>query len=62
MEVVNRSSDGVTGDLITTCLHNYAVPLIRYDPGDIVKWCGYQDSDSPYPWLNCSEDAARTYL
>jgi phenylacetate-CoA ligase len=51
MEVAHRWSDGVTGDLITTSLHNYAVPLIRYDPGDIVKWCGYQNEDIPYPMI-----------
>lgn len=49
MEVDHRWSDGVSGDLITTSLHNYAVPLIRYDPGDIVKWHGYCDSSKPYP-------------
>ncbi|TFH65907.1 MAG: phenylacetate--CoA ligase family protein [Candidatus Zixiibacteriota bacterium] len=51
MEVARRWPDGVTGDLITTSLHNYAVPLIRYDPGDIVKWCGYQNSNTPYPMI-----------
>jgi len=51
MEVAHLWSDGLTGDLITTSLHNYAVPLIRYDPGDIVRWCGYQNDNVPYPMV-----------
>jgi phenylacetate-CoA ligase len=43
MEVANRGTDGETGDLISTNLHNYAVPLIRYDPGDLVRWIGFPD-------------------
>ena len=49
LEVANRAADDATGDLITTSLHNYAVPLIRYDPGDVVKWHGYADQQQPYP-------------
>jgi len=49
LEVDRRWGDGVTGDLITTGLHNYAVPLIRYDPGDIVKWHGFTNPEVPYP-------------
>jgi phenylacetate-CoA ligase len=49
MEVDRCWPDGVTGDLITTSLHNYAFPLIRYDPGDIVKWHGYANPNMPYP-------------
>jgi len=29
---------GERGDLVITCLHNYAMPLIRYRIGDIAKW------------------------
>lgn len=49
MEVTNHWADGVSGDLITTSLHNYAVPLIRYDPGDVVRWHGFEDADVQYP-------------
>lgn len=35
---------GQPGDLVTTCLHNYAMPLIRYRVGDIVADYGF---DSP---------------
>lgn len=51
MEVVNRGVDGVTGDLISTSLHNYAVPLIRYDPGDLVRWIGYPDDNASSPMI-----------
>jgi phenylacetate-CoA ligase len=34
---------GEQGDLIATSLHNYAVPLIRYQSEDIVEWHGYSD-------------------
>jgi phenylacetate-coenzyme A ligase PaaK-like adenylate-forming protein len=40
-----------TGDLICTSLHNYAMPLIRYNSEDIVKWTGYEQSDDKYPSL-----------
>ncbi len=49
MEVDNRWADGISGDLITTSLHNYAVPLIRYDPGDIVRSLGYESTNPAYP-------------
>lgn len=43
--------DGSTGDLITTSLHNYAFPLIRYNSADLVKWEGYVNHDSRRPEL-----------
>ncbi len=49
IEVDNHGPDGVTGDLISTSLHNYACPLIRYDSGDVIRWLGYTDPKSPYP-------------
>lgn len=48
MEVFPDGDGSDTGDLITTGLHNYAVPLIRYDPGDIVRGYGVCDADVPY--------------
>ena len=33
------------GDLITTSLHNYAVPLIRYNSEDVSHYMGYTDDD-----------------
>jgi phenylacetate-CoA ligase len=45
-------SDGKpTGDLITTSLHNYAFPLIRYKPNDIATMSGYVDDKIPYPQI-----------
>lgn len=40
------------GDLISTSLHNYAFPLIRYNTEDIAEWLGYDDPDSVYPRLS----------
>jgi phenylacetate-CoA ligase len=51
MEVDNGADAVTVGNLITTSLHNYAVPLIRYDPGDVVKWLGYCDESRPYPMV-----------
>lgn len=41
-----------SGDLITTSLHNYAVPLLRYNSEDIAKWLGFADDRNPYPMIN----------
>jgi phenylacetate-CoA ligase len=37
-------------DLITTNLHNYACPLIRYNSEDVVRWIGFRD-DAQLPSL-----------
>lgn len=39
------------GSLITTSLHNYAIPLIRYDSEDIGRIMGYADLNVPYPMI-----------
>ena len=36
------------GELISTSLHNYCVPLIRYDTEDLICWKGYCDGEK-YP-------------
>ncbi len=41
-----------SGDLITTSLHNYAVPLLRYNSEDIAEWLGYENEECPYPSIN----------
>ncbi|MBD3216952.1 MAG: hypothetical protein GF310_01655 [candidate division Zixibacteria bacterium] len=53
LELDTRASCGREneGDLITTSLHNYAFPLIRYHSEDYAKWLGYTDDDKPYPAL-----------
>ncbi|NIP42651.1 MAG: phenylacetate--CoA ligase family protein [candidate division Zixibacteria bacterium] len=53
LEVDTRASGGKKdeGDLITTSLHNYAFPLIRYHSEDYVRWLDYIDDDIPYPAL-----------
>ncbi|MGD8189491.1 phenylacetate--CoA ligase family protein [Brevibacillus ginsengisoli] len=33
-----HTSPGEQGELVITCLHNYAMPLIRYRIGDRAKW------------------------
>ena len=38
-----------SGDLITTSLHNYAFPLIRYHSEDYVRMLGHHDPEIPYP-------------
>jgi len=45
----NSCEKGDRGDLITTSLHNYAVPLIRYKSEDIVEWHGYSDDAGNSP-------------
>jgi phenylacetate-CoA ligase len=40
------------GDLISTSLHNYAFPLIRYNTEDIAEWLGYEQTDSAYPQIH----------
>ena len=37
------------GDVISTSLHNYATPLIRYHSEDLARWHGYLNPDIPYP-------------
>lgn len=37
------------GDVISTSLHNYATPLIRYHSEDLAQWHGYLSPDIPYP-------------
>jgi phenylacetate-CoA ligase len=37
------------GDVISTSLHNYATPLIRYHSEDLAQWHGYLNPDIPYP-------------
>ena len=54
------SNEHDQGDLITTSLHNFAVPLIRYNSEDICRYLGYLGNDT-IPLLNCLEDAARTF-
>jgi len=46
--------DDKTGssDLITTSLHNYAVPLLRYNSEDIAEWIGFTDEECLYPVIN----------
>ena len=44
-----QSGDDNSGDLITTSLNNYAFPLIRYMPGDIVSLNGFKNDKIPYP-------------
>lgn len=34
----STASPGEQGELVITCLHNYAMPLIRYRIGDRAKW------------------------
>ena len=50
VEVDNHkdSDEPDQGDLITTSLHNFAVPLIRYNSEDICHYLGYQGDDT-YP-------------
>jgi phenylacetate-CoA ligase len=38
-----RPARGVPGDIISTSLHNYAFPLIRYDTEDLGICCGHPD-------------------
>lgn len=45
------SMDKDTGDLVTTSLHNYAFPLIRYIPGDLITYNGYVNSEVAYPQI-----------
>lgn len=47
--MVNGKSE--FGSLITTSLHNYAAPLIRYDSEDIGRILGYADPEEPYPMI-----------
>ncbi len=42
-------ADYKRGDLITTSLHNYAFPLIRYHSEDVAEWLGKTDPSKPYP-------------
>lgn len=52
LEVVgNNAAPGSPhmGDVISTSLHNYATPLIRYHSEDLARWHGYLNQDIPYP-------------
>jgi phenylacetate-CoA ligase len=46
-----QSDNPEAGDLITTSLNNYAFPLIRYLPGDIVSYNGFVNTEIPYPQI-----------
>jgi len=46
---IELKDDPDAGALISTSLHNYAVPLIRYNSDDIASMPGTDKSDSPYP-------------
>lgn len=50
--VFTTSGQPDKGDLITTSLHNYAFPLIRYHSEDYVKMLGYIDEQIPYPAID----------
>lgn len=45
----NTADDGGAGDLISTSLHNFAMPLIRYNTGDLVTDLHYDSPESPRP-------------
>lgn len=52
LEIVEGSTDALnpeSGSIITTSLHNYAFPLIRYDSEDVGKSVGYINDDIQYP-------------
>lgn len=46
-----NGENGCGSDLITTSLHNYACPLIRYNSGDVIRWIGFRDGDARQPSL-----------
>jgi phenylacetate-CoA ligase len=37
------------GDILSTSLHNFAFPMIRYRVGDYIRWIGDTDPEVPYP-------------
>lgn len=45
----NAAGKDAPGDLISTSLHNYAMPLIRYNCGDLVSDLRYDTPDSTRP-------------
>jgi phenylacetate-CoA ligase len=51
-----------SGDLITTSLHNYAVPLLRYNSEDIADWMGFTGNESPYPMINLIGGRGKEFL
>jgi phenylacetate-CoA ligase len=48
--------------IISTSLHNYAVPMIRYDTGDIITWLGYKSGSSSYPALELAGGRGKDLL
>ena len=46
---VDTKAEAQSGEIVSTSLHNYAMPMIRYCPGDIGRNLGFEDEDSPYP-------------
>lgn len=45
----DTTSRAVQGNMISTSLHNYAFPLLRYHTEDLGRYLGYRD-DSPFPF------------
>jgi phenylacetate-coenzyme A ligase PaaK-like adenylate-forming protein len=56
------SDDQKTVPLISTSLHNYAMPLIRYDSEDLVEWHGYDKTDSKYPCFTLLGGRGKDFL
>ncbi|MCU0633441.1 MAG: hypothetical protein MUE41_01105 [Gemmatimonadaceae bacterium] len=51
---------GVTGRLLLTCLVNYAMPLIRYDIGDLATWHESSEPVDGVTWRRLREIGGRT--
>jgi phenylacetate-CoA ligase len=65
LEVEEQNSDLLDpgcGSIISTSLHNYAVPLIRYNSEDIGKSLGYLDNDIPYPAIEVTGGRGKDLL
>jgi len=65
LEIEKRDSENRgkgAGSIITTALHNYAMPLIRYDSDDVGKWLGYINNGIPYPALELTGGRGKDLL
>lgn len=53
---------GTVGDLIATSLHNYAMPLLRYQADDVVEWRGFETESASRPSLRLIGGRGRDLL